>query len=160
MHALTQLKKNEGAHFVHGDFRQANILVRRRSPRIVVLDWERAHLGSPASDVGMYLAEEFALFLTPEIDREFKVALLRKRCRAFVEGYLDVARMHGQSDVKSFLDECTQWTGVGLLNRVLTLVDDSHRASAAATHLFKHATWCLSSPRDAAKFLLGAIDGH
>ena len=44
---------------VHGDFRPANVLVDVDSGRgrvSVLLDWEFAHLGDPAEDVGWYLA--------------------------------------------------------------------------------------------------------
>ena len=44
---------------VHGDFRPANLLVA--DGRITaVLDWEFAHLGDPAEDLGWYLAPYYA----------------------------------------------------------------------------------------------------
>ena len=43
------------AALVHGDFRPANVLVAGGQPG-TLLDWEFAHLGDPAEDVGWYTA--------------------------------------------------------------------------------------------------------
>jgi len=44
---------------VHGDYRPANILVADRRLS-VVLDWEFAHVGDPAEDLGWYLTSYYA----------------------------------------------------------------------------------------------------
>lgn len=39
-------------HLVHGDFRNGNIMVDATEGLVAVLDWELAHLGDPAEDIG------------------------------------------------------------------------------------------------------------
>ncbi|MEH3036915.1 MAG: phosphotransferase family protein [Sphingomonas adhaesiva] len=39
-------------HLVHGDFRNGNIMVDADDGLVAVLDWELAHLGDPAEDIG------------------------------------------------------------------------------------------------------------
>jgi aminoglycoside phosphotransferase (APT) family kinase protein len=50
---------------VHGDFRPANFLVADRAIRAVI-DWEFAHVGDPAEDLGWYLTPYYAGEHLPE----------------------------------------------------------------------------------------------
>lgn len=52
------LPADSGRCLVHGDYRPANVLVE--DGRIsAVLDWEFAHVGDPAEDLGWYLADVY-----------------------------------------------------------------------------------------------------
>lgn len=46
---------------VHGDFRPANVLVGGDASVTVLLDWEFAHLGDPAEDLGWYTSSIYRL---------------------------------------------------------------------------------------------------
>lgn len=56
--ALTWLVENapaiEGAALLHGDFRTGNMLHRADGSLTAILDWELAHRGTPAEDLGWF----------------------------------------------------------------------------------------------------------
>lgn len=56
--AITWLSENagvaEGTTLVHGDFRTGNMLHRKDGSLTAILDWELAHRGTPAEDLGWF----------------------------------------------------------------------------------------------------------
>jgi tRNA A-37 threonylcarbamoyl transferase component Bud32 len=86
--------EDPGGDLIHGDFWSGNILLRkgdipgpRDSPlKLMIVDWELAHLGSRAVDLGQCLAELYLLWHFLDVEAGFQMII------RFLRGYGPVER--------------------------------------------------------------------
>jgi tRNA A-37 threonylcarbamoyl transferase component Bud32 len=141
------------ACFLHGDFRQANVI--RVGRRVAFLDWELAHWGEPARDVGMLFADYAAAWLSPcTSEEQLTRAVLRRFLRALLEAYV-AARGRTLEDRADFERRVLQWTGEGLLHHVYTRAHTGGLFDEPCAHLTGAAVELLARPAEGRRVLLG-----
>lgn len=149
LHELAELEHAGVARtLVHGDARQANVLLRADG-ELVWLDWERAAPGDPARDVGHLLSEYAHQVLLPETaQEELSAALYRRSARAFFEAYRHVVA--GAFDTSNdFLARVAGWAGVGLLAAVFSRALREGRYGPDAQALARRARDMVARPHEA-----------
>jgi hypothetical protein len=150
---MHQAHSSSPACFLHGDFRQANVV--RVGRRVAFLDWELAHWGEPARDVGMLFADYAAAWLSPWSEEEQpKGAELRRFLRTVLEAYV-AARGRTLDDRADFERRVMRWTGEGLLHHVYTRAHTGGTFDDACAHLTDAALVLLTRPVEGRRVLLG-----
>ena len=151
---LVEQETRETACFVHGDARQANIVLTRRV--VAFVDWELAGWGDPARDPGMLFADDLAAFLAPRVGREaMRLSTLRRRGGALVRGYRSVALREAMDPGPRFDERVIAWAGEALLRRVHTIAHHEGRFDRVEAHLTASALELLRHPKRWAQHFLG-----
>jgi tRNA A-37 threonylcarbamoyl transferase component Bud32 len=141
------------ACFLHGDFRQANVL--RVGRRVAFLDWELAHWGEPARDVGMLFADYVAAWVSPLHAMEtLEQEALQRFLRTLLGAYV-AARAGTLADGTDFERRVLQWTGEGLLHHVYTRTHTVGAFDETAARLTAAGLELLARPGQWRHLLLG-----
>jgi tRNA A-37 threonylcarbamoyl transferase component Bud32 len=138
LYALQELDDERGEPcLLHGDLKRANLLCPRRRAGVVLVDWELAHLGDPATDLGSLLADYATDFVTPAGPSALGADELRALGRALFAGY--------RGDVST--RRSVQWAGAALLYYVYWLAQFEANFGPRAQALVTLAEECLTRPK-------------
>lgn len=127
LHALSAFEPAAGA-LVHGDFRLVNLLRAGRGEpsRLVFLDWELAHWGDPARDVGSLLTDYTLLWLDARSEADVAATpAIRAFLRALLAAYRE-ERGDAFALERDFSTRVVRWAGLALLVHVHTMTRDTH----------------------------------
>jgi len=130
---------------VHGDARQANVLVSKTA--VALVDFEVAGRGDPARDVGMLAADDLADYLAPPPSAKAQtLATLRARLGGLYRGYTAAAARLRFEPGEDFFERTVGWTAEALLRRVYTITFHENRFASAEAHLTSAALALLAEP--------------
>jgi tRNA A-37 threonylcarbamoyl transferase component Bud32 len=98
---------------IHGDLKQPNVLLRKRSPtKPILLDWELAHWGDPAQDLGSLFSDIVRCEAGPEVERErLSRSQTARMLKAFRHAY---QQARGQQPAEFWL-RVRHWTAAHLI---------------------------------------------
>lgn len=153
---------------IHGDIKADNILVieeRQSALRVALIDWEFAHLGDPAWDVGSALADIIREWiytmpatrgLSPnQIATAASIPL--RSVQRFSQGlwneYIQMADLRLKSDLH-LKSRCLRWCGARLIQTACEDAESSLVLTNHAVLLLQVAANVLASPQSAAENLL------
>mgnify|MGYP001569598862 CR=1 FL=1 len=154
LQSLRELLEGETADralLVHGDLRQANIMVHR--DRSTFVDWELCGLGDPARDLGMLLADDVRAWLLPGDEEEVQTrAELDRHARALMLGWEHTARQLGFTPAGDNRSRVMCWTAEALLRAAYTM---THHHAHLPQPLVDAAIAMLEAPAEWSLELLG-----
>jgi aminoglycoside phosphotransferase (APT) family kinase protein len=132
---------------VHGDLKQANLLrLPGRPPRVVFLDWELAHAGDPASDVGALIAGYLPGWLAPRSAGEAVGQAELVALFAALLGSYRHARGRAFPLERDFTLRVMRWAGASLLFNVVAITLIEGRFDERESRLTQYALDMLSNP--------------
>ncbi|MBI1785375.1 phosphotransferase [Candidatus Sumerlaeota bacterium] len=100
------IAKSDARCLVHGDYSPKNIFVRPATGQLILLDYEAAHWGNPAFDLGFFLTHPLAKGIHfPNGAARFAQAI-----RAFADSYFAHCGPHGAREAECLL----QWGAISL----------------------------------------------
>ncbi|MDP1825184.1 MAG: phosphotransferase [Archangium sp.] len=154
LQSLRELLEGETADralLVHGDLRQANVMVHRG--RITFVDWELCGLGDPARDLGMLLADDVRAWLLPRDEEEVQSrAELERHARALMTGWENAAAQLGFTPADDHRSRVMRWTAEALLRAAYTM---THHHAHLPQPLVDAGIAMLEAPADWSLELLG-----
>lgn len=156
-------------HFVHGDFKADNVLVRtdprlREQPPVVIVDWEMAGIGDPMWDIGSFIGSLLLVWiqtLAPHAASEAALAgqdanSIRRHIGYFLLTYRHMAPGVFET-TESFTLTAFQYAGIFMLHRVAVGLDITGFLDPTATLLLDFARNLLNRPEAAATALLAGV---
>jgi aminoglycoside phosphotransferase (APT) family kinase protein len=137
-----------GGALVHGDFRLVNLLHAGRGERtrLVFLDWELAHWGEPARDLGSILTDYTLLWLDA---RSEAAAAAAPAIRAFLRALLEAYREERGSEFsleQDFSARVVRWAALALLVHVHTMTRDTGVFDEQAALFTQYGLDMLATP--------------
>lgn len=144
------------AHFadlarpLHGDLRQPNVLVTKQG-RPVLIDWDQAGWGDPASDVGSLLGDYLTEYFVPTGG-----GLTLPKLRAFSGELLRAYLEHFEPDAR-LPEAIIGWAAVSLLRNASVMVLERGAMTREASHLVDAGLSVLAQPRSWLTGLTGVL---
>jgi aminoglycoside phosphotransferase (APT) family kinase protein len=124
---------------LHGDLRQPNVLTAARG-RLVLIDWDQAAWGDPASDVGSLLGDYLTEYFVPT-----GAGLTLPRLRTFTGAMLRAYLL--RCDSPWIREAIIGWGAVAMLRNVSVMTRQGGTMTREATHLVTAALAVLSEAR-------------
>lgn len=148
MRALVAMSRHEATPcLLHGDLKQANLLrVPGRPPQVVFLDWELAHAGDPAADLGALIANYLPGWLAPRSHREAVDQTELVRFFAALLGSYRHQRGRRFPVEKDFSLRVMRWAGASLLAQLLAITTLEARFDEREQGLTRYALDMLTNP--------------
>ena len=154
------------SHFIHGDFKVDNVLVRvdprlKARPPIVIVDWEMAGMGDPMWDIGSFVGSALVAWLetlAPAAGPEELASRDANPIRRQIGYFLLTYRHLGPGvfgPAQSFAITAMQYAGIFMLHRVLVRLEISGSMDGVTPLLLAFARNLLSCPERAVEALLG-----